>query len=503
MASDSRRFSLKGKLALSLFVSALAGAVLTGLASRLAEPWWVSSAVAMLLLVPLVLWAAQVLVAPLRELLRALTAALASFRDGDFSGSIRAVRGDELGDLIEAHNELGGVLRAERHDLVQRELMLDTVVQNTPTALVLCDADDHIVYANLAARQQFNAGRKLEGLSFAAVLDECDPAVRTAVSARQDAIFSVALEGAEESFHLAQRAFTLRGRPHRLFLFRRLTRELGRQEVATWKKAIRVISHELNNALAPISSLAHSGRELSRLGDRDRLERVFDTIEDRARYLHAFLQGYAAFAKLPLPRPESVRWQPFLAELASIGWRNRQGLADAGNQFHYYRLTADNRILWGGYDAVYYNGGRISAARDANPATFARLAEHFFQTFPQLAGLDFTHAWGGVVDTCSRFCVFTGTAHGGRLAYAAGYTGLGVGAARFGANTMLDLLHGEQTERTSLAMMRTRPVPFPPEPARSAVIQLTRASIARADRSDGRRDLWLRTLDRLGVGYDS
>ena len=191
------------------------------------------------------------------------------------------------------------------------------------------------------------------------------------------------------------------------------------------------------------------------------------------------------------------------AELASVGWRNRQGVADCGNQFHYYRLTADNRILWGGYDAVYYNGGRISAARDANPATFARLAEHFFQTFPQLAGLDFTHAWGGVVDTCSRFCVFTGTAHGGRLAYAAGYTGLGVGAARFGANTMLDLLRGEQTERTALAMMRTRPVPFPPEPARSAVIQLTRASIARADRRDGRRDLWLRTLDRLGLGYDS
>ena len=191
------------------------------------------------------------------------------------------------------------------------------------------------------------------------------------------------------------------------------------------------------------------------------------------------------------------------AELASIGWRNRQGLADAGNQFHYYRLTADNRILWGGYDAVYYSGGRISAARDANPATFARLAEHFFQTFPQLAGLEFTHAWGGVVDTCSRFCFFTGTAHDGRLAYAAGYTGLGVGAARFGASTMLDLLGGEQTERTSLAMMRTRPVPFPPEPARSAVIQLTRASISRADRSDGRRDLWLRTLDWLGLGYDS
>jgi hypothetical protein len=78
-----------------------------------------------------------------------------------------------------------------------------------------------------------------------------------------------------------------------------------------------------------------------------------------------------------------------------------------------------------------------------------------------------------------------------------------VGATRFGANTMLDLLSGEQTERTSLAMMRTKPVPFPPEPARSAVIQLTRASMARADRNDGRRGLWLRTLDRLGLGFDS
>jgi glycine/D-amino acid oxidase-like deaminating enzyme len=190
-------------------------------------------------------------------------------------------------------------------------------------------------------------------------------------------------------------------------------------------------------------------------------------------------------------------------QLASVGWRNRQGLADSGNQFHYYRLTADNRILWGGYDAVYYNGGRISPARDQNPAVFARLAGHFFQTFPQLAGLRFSHAWGGVVDTCSRFSVFFGTAHGGRLAYAAGYTGLGVGATRFAANTMLDLLAGQKTERTSLAMVRSKPVPFPPEPARSAVIQLTRASLARADRGGGRRDLWLRTLDRFGLGFDS
>jgi glycine/D-amino acid oxidase-like deaminating enzyme len=191
------------------------------------------------------------------------------------------------------------------------------------------------------------------------------------------------------------------------------------------------------------------------------------------------------------------------AQLASIGWRHRQGIGDAGNQFHYYRLTADNRILWGGYDAVYYNGGRITPEHDQRAATFEVLAANFFRTFPQLADVRFTHKWGGVIDTCSRFSGFFGTAHGGRLAYAIGYTGLGVGATRFGAQVMLDLLGGEPTELTRLRMVRRKPVPFPPEPVRSGVIQLTRWSIARADRNDGRRNLWLRTLDRVGLGFDS
>jgi glycine/D-amino acid oxidase-like deaminating enzyme len=191
------------------------------------------------------------------------------------------------------------------------------------------------------------------------------------------------------------------------------------------------------------------------------------------------------------------------AQLASLGWRDRRGASDMGNQFHYFRLTKDNRILWGGYDAVYYNGGRIRDEQASRPATYAKLGSQFFGTFPQLEGVSFTHAWGGVIDTCSRFCAFFGTAYGGRLAYAAGYTGLGVGATRFGAQVILDLLAGADTERTRLAMVRSKPVPFPPEPLRSAVIQLTRSSLARADRNDGRRDVWLRLLDRLGLGFDS
>ncbi|WP_182877540.1 NAD(P)/FAD-dependent oxidoreductase [Microbispora sp. H10670] len=189
--------------------------------------------------------------------------------------------------------------------------------------------------------------------------------------------------------------------------------------------------------------------------------------------------------------------------LAEIGWRNRQGVGDSANRFHYYRLTDDNRILWGGYDAVYHNGGLVRPEYDQRDATFEKLATHFFETFPQLHGLRFTHRWGGVIDTCSRFSAFFGTAYGSRLAYAAGYTGLGVGATRFGANVMLDLLQGRLTERTELEMVRHKPMPFPPEPVRSGVIQLTRWAIARADEHEGRRNAWLRTLDAFGVGFDS
>jgi glycine/D-amino acid oxidase-like deaminating enzyme len=190
-------------------------------------------------------------------------------------------------------------------------------------------------------------------------------------------------------------------------------------------------------------------------------------------------------------------------QLASIGWANRQGVSDSGNQFHYYRLSADNRILWGGYDAIYHFGRRVERAYDQRPATYAALARNFFRTFPQLEGLRFSHRWGGAIDTCTRFCAFYGTAMRGQVAYALGYTGLGVGATRFGANVMLDLLSGVQTERTELDMVRSKPLPFPPEPFAYAGVEITRRSLARADDNAGRRNLWLRTLDRAGLGFDS
>jgi len=190
-------------------------------------------------------------------------------------------------------------------------------------------------------------------------------------------------------------------------------------------------------------------------------------------------------------------------QLDAIGWRHRQGLDDMTNQFHYFRMTRDDRILWGGYDAIYHFGRHVRPDYDQRPETFDLLARQFFTTFPQLAGLRFSHRWGGAIDTCTRFCAFFGTAYAGRAAYALGYTGLGVGATRFGADVMLDLLDGVDSERTRLEMVRKKPLPFPPEPFAWTGIELTRRSLAAADRRRGGRNLWLRTLDRFGLGFDS
>lgn len=190
-------------------------------------------------------------------------------------------------------------------------------------------------------------------------------------------------------------------------------------------------------------------------------------------------------------------------QLSEIGWQHRQGISDMANQFHYYRLTADNRILWGGYDAVYHFGGTIRSRYEDRRATYRRLAAHFFTTFPQLEEVKFTHRWAGVIDTSTRFCAFFGSARRGRVAYAAGFTGLGVAAARFAADVMLDRFDGTPTERTGLDMVATVPPPFPPEPLAAWGIGATRWALDRADHHEGKRNPWLKTLDALGLGFDS
>ena len=256
------------------------------------------------------------------SLFRALTGTVTSYQDGDFSFSLHWPQNDELSDLVAAHNALGDVLRQQRLDLVQRELLLDTMVQNTPVAMLLVSESGPVVYANIAARQLLNEGRKLEGHRLDDVLAKASPALLEAMARGGDGLFTTK-DGdkvddidEEEVYHLARRSFNLNGRRHELLLLRQLTMELRRQEVQTWKKVIRVISHELNNSLAPLTSLAHSGAELVRRGQTERLPQILETIEERTRHLESFILGYARFAKLPAPRLEPQHWPAFLARLS-------------------------------------------------------------------------------------------------------------------------------------------------------------------------------------------
>jgi two-component system nitrogen regulation sensor histidine kinase NtrY len=277
----------------------------------------IAGALTLVLLLPIALSVMRGPLIPVTAMFRALAGTVTSYRDGDFAFSLAWKRNDELGDLVVAHNALGDTLRGQREALVHRELLLDTMVQNTPVAMLLCDSGDHIVYGNLAARQLLAGGRRLEGIRFEALLEGAPEPLREAVARGRDGLFAVERDDEEEIYYLARSGFRLNGRPHELFVLRHLTSELHRQEVRTWKKVIRVISHELNNSLAPIASLAHSGSELLRRGKHDQLQTVFATIAERARHLEQFIQGYARFAKLPAPRPEPIAWAELAGRLRS------------------------------------------------------------------------------------------------------------------------------------------------------------------------------------------
>ena len=308
------RWSVAGRVAAALAASAaLTASVAVLLTMWLPPPLAVLAS--LLVLAPLLLWLARRVTLPWVRVLRAVRDGIVSLRDHDFSVSVGAASDVELAGLAGAYNSLGDLLRRERLDLYQRELLLDTVIQTTPLSMVLSDAAGRIVYSNVAARQLLRAGRKLEGLELPAVLADSPAPLREAVDGGGDTLFTMEQDGEPQVYHLSQRGFLLNAQPHRLLLLKLLTRELAAQEVTVWKKVIRVIAHELNNSLAPITSLAHSGQLLAQQPDATQLRRVFDTIGERAAHLASFIDGYAQFAKLPRPRPAQVSWQHFLARL--------------------------------------------------------------------------------------------------------------------------------------------------------------------------------------------
>ena len=309
-----RVLPLATRMLVLVLAGAAATAALTALLAQWLAPWMAAlcAALAAGAFMGIAVWRTFV---PLRALFRALAGTVAAYRDGDFSFGVSWDRYGDVAELVDAHNALGQALREQRLALVQRELLLDTMVQNTPVAMLLLDPSRRVVLGNLAARRMLGDGRRLEGRALDELLAQAPLAVGEAFARGGDGMFSVGDEDHEDIYHLARRMFRLNGRRHELILLRQMTAELRRQEVQTWKKVIRVISHELNNSLAPIASLAHSGAELLRRGQHEKLPLALATIEERARHLEGFLRDYARFAKLPTPRGEPVQLSPFIEKL--------------------------------------------------------------------------------------------------------------------------------------------------------------------------------------------
>ena len=416
-------WSLAGQIVLVLCTVAIVVVVVALLLHHYLVSPWVAGAAALLITLPPFIWITSWLFNRWSQSIRAVADGIASLRDRDFSVSVTATGPDEIGDLTDEYNSLGDSLRRERLNLYQRELLLDTVVQTTPLALVLTNANDAIVFGNIAARQLFRAGRKLEGLKFGALLESAPQPLRDAVDSGVDTLFTVS-EGAEaEIFHVSNRPFTLNSQPHRLLLFKQLTREMAAQEVAIWKKVIRVIAHELNNSLAPITSLAHSGQQLAGGPDATRLARVFSTIEERASHLATFIDGYARFAKLPRPRPAAVVWKPLLAGLKdTLSFRvleplpKRDGWLDAAQIEQVLINLIKNAVESGSPEdevtlgVTGRNGGVAIEVRDRGSGLSEEVLRDallpFYSTKPKGTGLGLT------------LCREIVDAHGGRLSIA-------------------------------------------------------------------------------------
>lgn len=266
-----------------------------------------------------------------------------------------------------------------------------------------------------------------------------------------------------------------------------LKREAARSGVAFFEKT-RVVGIE--NTGAAVRLLTPSGEVAAR-----------KAILATNAYTHKLLPRLRA-RFIPLYDYVLVSEPLSSAQRSAIGWRNRQGVADTRTFFNYYRLTADDRVLWGTSEAVYYSGNRVDAACDHSERHYAELRRSFVRHFPDLEGLEFPFAWGGPICATTRFTPFFGAAHEGRVLYGLGYTGHGLGTTHLAGRILSHMALERASPLLDLELVRKKPFPYPPEPLRSWAVRAVTRDLRRVDEG-GRPSLLLRCLDALGIGLSS
>jgi len=310
---------LQTRVLLAALLTSLLTAGVLGVGRHLDLGWPAAAAAAAVVALMSSAIGATLATSPARQAMRALHDGVMGFAESDFATRLAMPSPDEMGDLVDVFNRMGAVLRQERADLIQRELLLDTLLQGAPMAILLLDQRERIVFANTACRRVFRGATRLNGRLLADLIAHAPAALHAPLAQGEDSLVTWEEDGHEESYRLLVRGFHLNTMAHRVLVIERITSELARQEAAVWKKAIRVMSHELNNSLAPISSLAHSARVAADRPDAaTRLPPLLDTIAERVAHVTGFLEGYARFARLPAPRPSHVPLAPFLEGVARL-----------------------------------------------------------------------------------------------------------------------------------------------------------------------------------------
>ncbi len=320
-APQSRpRTSLAGRITLGYLLVLVVTAAVAAAASQVPDlPAPTVFLLTLVVALPLGAWLIHRLVRPIDIVIAGVSDGIRSFHDRDFSVRLAYRRTDELGELVRLYNRVSETLQDERRVLRQRELLLQTALDRSPAAIVLINRLDRILYANQEARRLLTGGPKLEGRHFDDFRLGAPPAMREILDSETDGLFTVSEGETNETYHLSQRVFLLNRRRHRLLILRRLTGDLSRREAEIWKKVIRVISHELNNSLAPVSSLVHSLQRMARDPSKsNRVDEAFETIRERLDHLSRFIDGYARFARLPAPRLEAVSWRAFVGSLGEF-----------------------------------------------------------------------------------------------------------------------------------------------------------------------------------------
>ncbi|MCP4901277.1 MAG: PAS domain-containing protein [bacterium] len=311
--------SIHGRVALVAGAGLILGATITGIATVAGLAPWLAVLIGAGIGTPLVvIITARVMARPLK-VLRALEDGVDGFNAGDFSLRLAVENTDELGRLAAVYNNIGEVLGQERTDLRQRELMLASVLEASPTAVLLINPVDRVLVANRSARRLFGEGRSLDGRTLTETIDTCPTPLRDAIECGREGLVTIGVGGAEESYQFTRQSFELNTRHYLLLQIRNVTPQLRRQEVAVWKKVVRVVGHEINNALTPIRSLVGTGRRLVESGDpTGHLPEVLEAIDDSATHLHHFVDGYRTVARLPAPQPEAVDIRRFLEHLQEL-----------------------------------------------------------------------------------------------------------------------------------------------------------------------------------------